>query len=198
MRMDADQNYHDDLIAELADERRQRHYGKYRGVVTQIGANEDGVPGCVKVKVPAVLGETVETPWALPCVPFAGDKHGMFFLPEVDDLVWIEFEGGHLASPIWSGVLWSANHTLPTDAAEKKRVLSTKPGHRLMMDEEGDVILLEHPGGAKLKLTADGVEMEMGSCILKITSTEITLNNQMVKVTTAGVGLVNDALHVGQ
>ena len=54
-----------------------------------------------------------------------------------------------------------------------------------------------HPGGAEVKLGSSEITLTLGSCSLKITTSEINLNNGMVKVTTAGASLVNDAFKVG-
>ena len=52
----------------------------------------------IKAKVPAVLGDA-ESGWCMPCVPYAGPKVGIAFLPEVGSGVWIEFEGGDVSYP---------------------------------------------------------------------------------------------------
>ncbi|HEY8613423.1 MAG TPA: phage baseplate assembly protein V, partial [Roseomonas sp.] len=62
------------LIVELAEFQRSRHFGKYRGLVSDISDPE----GLLRIKatVPAVYGE-VESPWAMPSLPFAGPGHGL-------------------------------------------------------------------------------------------------------------------------
>ncbi|MBU0596503.1 phage baseplate assembly protein V, partial [Candidatus Bipolaricaulota bacterium] len=68
-----------------------RHYGKHRAIVTD---NEDprGL-GRIRARVPEVLGD-VETGWALPCSPYAGDGAGLYAVPDPGAGVWIEFEAG--------------------------------------------------------------------------------------------------------
>ena len=84
--------------------------GKYRGIVED---NQDpGLLGRLKVRVPGVLGE--ETAWASPCVSFAGAGCGAFMMPEPGTGVWVEFEGGDLSRPIWSGFWWEKGQ-LPRD-----------------------------------------------------------------------------------
>ena len=46
-------------------------------------------------------------------------------------------------------------------------------------------------------MSANEIVLKLGACELKITQSEINLNNGMVKVTAAGASLVNDALKVG-
>jgi hypothetical protein len=90
----------------MIDPRRDinRYFGKYRGVVT---ANKDpnGL-GRIQAKVPDVVGN-IDSQWAIPCLPVAGkiapEQAGIFVLPPVDGNVWIEFEQGDPARPIWVG-----------------------------------------------------------------------------------------------
>ena len=64
-------------------------YGKYRAIITN--ANDDiEKMGRVKVKCPKLWGES-ESNWCQICVPFASDNSGMWFMPNVGDLVWLEF-----------------------------------------------------------------------------------------------------------
>jgi len=84
---------------------RERLYGKYRGIVLN---NMDPMQlGRVQATVPEVLGE-VPTGWAAPCAPYAGVQAGFFSLPPPGAGVWIEFEGGDVSRPIWSGCYWGA------------------------------------------------------------------------------------------
>ena len=46
-------------------------------------------------------------------------------------------------------------------------------------------------------MSASEIALKLGLCELKITQSEISLNNGMVKVTAAGASLVNDAFKVG-
>ncbi|HEY8610111.1 MAG TPA: phage baseplate assembly protein V, partial [Roseomonas sp.] len=117
-------------------------------------------------------------------------------LPEVGDGVWIEFEGGDLARPIWAGC-WFASGQRPSPDGDTARLLATRAGHQVLVDEEADEMTLLHPGGAKVTLGSDAITLSLGSCTLEISTTEINLNNGMVKVTTAGASLVNDAFKVG-
>jgi Type VI secretion system/phage-baseplate injector OB domain len=74
-------------------------FGKYRARVTN---NADPrAMGRIKVECPKVLGAG-ESAWCMPCLP-----PGVKDLPNYGDLVWIEFEGGDVNYPIWSG-MWYA------------------------------------------------------------------------------------------
>ena len=193
----ADDGQLEKLLADSQAGQSNRYYGKYRGSVTQLGKDADGVPFCLKAKVHAVFGDERESGWAKPCVPFAGPGHGFIFLPEVGDTVWIEFEAGRLDAPIWTGFAWRADQTPPKPGSEKVRLIATSKGHQIALDEDADTIEITHPGGAKITIKAAEIALTLGACSLKISTSEINLNNGMVKVTAAGASLVNDALKIG-
>jgi len=73
----------------------------------------------------------------------------------------------------------------------------TDGGHKVVLDEENDEVKLVHPMGGELTIGATEIVMKLGACELKMSATEISLNNGMVKVTVAGVSLVNDAMKLG-
>jgi len=183
----------DTLLQHLAEAQRSRHFGKYRGVVRNV--EDPDRLGRIRALVPAVYGDQ-DSPWAMPALPFAGAQHGMSLIPEVGDSVWIEFEAGDISLPIWTGCFWTSGQR-PTPDGVKARVLATSMGHQVLIDEDANEMKLIHPGGAEIILNGDGITLKMGLCELKVGSSEIDLNQGMVKVTTAGASLVNDALKVG-
>lgn len=70
--------------------------GIYRGVVVAVNDPED--KGRVKLRVPQLLGKTA-TDWAWP-KDVASVRLGP---PKVGQGVWVMFEGGDLAFPVWVG-----------------------------------------------------------------------------------------------
>lgn len=151
-----------------------RFYGKYEAVIT---ANDDPLQiGRVRARVPAVLGEDVESGWALPCAVFGGGKdRGLLAVPEVGDTVWIEFAGGDVSRPIWSGAFWGAPDSaggaddlaqetgseVPTSegnqAGPGRLVLRTRAGHRICLDDDGEVAIFANGNDkTELRLTKDG------------------------------------------
>ena len=68
-------------------------FGIYRAIVV----NTDDPDGQRRllVNLPGVLGTAV---WALPCVPAASRA-----IPRAGSFVWIQFEAGDAARPVWVG-----------------------------------------------------------------------------------------------
>jgi hypothetical protein len=183
----------EELLVRTTERVESLFYGKYRGIVRDIDDPENLCR--IKAEVPAVF-EDQQSPWALPAFPFAGQSHGLVLLPEVGDGVWIEFEAGDIERPIWTGC-WFASGERPDPQGSKARLLATTAGHKIVLDEDQDQIQVQHPGGAEFTMSASEIVLKLGLCELKITRSEINLNNGMVKVTVAGASLVNDALKVG-
>jgi uncharacterized protein involved in type VI secretion and phage assembly len=128
-----------------------RHYGKYRGIVT---SNEDPKNlGRIKARVPEVLGD-VETGWALPCAPYAGDGVGHFTVPPAGAGVWIEFEAGDVSRPIWSGCWWGDGQ-LPKDnsgtaATPSLKIIRSEQGLMVTLDDEGQTITVSDDNGRNM------------------------------------------------
>ena len=180
-----------DLTDELLSWTQSHYFGKYRGIATD---NQDPAQlGRVKVQVPAVLGE-VEV-WAMPCVPYAGDGVGIYFIPEAGTGVWVEFEGGELNSPIWSGCFWGDGQ-VPGRCGPAVKVLRTAAGE-LRIDDEGSEVKLEQLDGALMTLTSDLVA-EGGQATLKLEVSSASIESGSAKVELSGgaVSLNNNALEV--
>jgi uncharacterized protein involved in type VI secretion and phage assembly len=163
------------LLQDAIDTLRGRFYGKYRGTVTQVDAGTMRI----KANVPSVLGST-ESGWALPCVPYAGDSVGFAFLPEVGSAVWIEFEGGNVSFPIWTGGFW-LNDQIPGDAAADVKVIVTKQ-LKLLFDDDQDSITIQDSNGNSVKLDSNGITLSNGSQSVQVSDSEVNVNSGALEV----------------
>jgi uncharacterized protein involved in type VI secretion and phage assembly len=164
------------LLADLAERIRNRFYGKYRGVVTQV----DGPTMRVKAKVVSVLGDQ-ETGWATPCVPYAGPQVGIAFLPEVGSGVWIEFEGGDVSYPIWVGCYWRSGE-FPSEAKEDvKTIISRKL--KFTLDDANSKATWSDPNNNIVTLDSNGLALESGSKNVKIGTSNVSVNDGALEVT---------------
>jgi uncharacterized protein involved in type VI secretion and phage assembly len=158
-----------------------QHYGKYRSVVADNGDPKN--LGRLKAIVPEVLGE-VETGWALPAAPFAGDGIGLFAVPPPDSGVWIEFEAGDVSRPIWSGCWW-ADGQLPNQATPAIKVLKTVSGHTITLDDTdgSEKVEVTDKNGAKIVMDRSGVEIRKGGQKVKLSQSSVTINDGALEVT---------------
>jgi len=128
-----------------------RFFGKYRGTVMN---NFDPLNrGRIQALVPAVLGE-IPSGWALPCAPYAGMNAGFFSVPPVGAGVWIEFEGGDVSLPVWSGAWWAAGE-VPMDqtavmAQPTTKIWRSDTGLLVALDDVRQTITLSDPAGLNL------------------------------------------------
>ncbi len=154
-------------------EHRQRYYGKYRGVVTDVDA------ATMRVKARVGLIGDVDLGWATPCVPYAGPKVGFCMLPERESGVWIEFEGGDLSYPIWVGCYWRDGE-VPPDAAEDVKAVFIKAG-ALSLSDADKALSLEDSNGNKLVVDGSGVLAQGSSGKVEVAAT-VKINNGAVEV----------------
>lgn len=124
-----------DELSSVDKDSAKRLFGKFRGTVSD---NQDPKNlGRVRTKVPEALGD-VESGWALPVAPYAGDGEGFYAIPKVGAGVWIEFEAGDVERPIWSGAWWGDNQ-LPKNESGA----DTKPPLKIWRSEKGMLIALD-------------------------------------------------------
>lgn len=188
----------EELLARLIDKVENRYYGKYRGFVSD-NQDPDNL-GRLKAKVPSLLKDE-ETGWALPCLPYGGaSEQGFFAIPEVNAGVWIEFEGGNLAYPVWVGTWWSSGER-PESATPDKKVIKTKSGNKIVLDDTSgsEVIEISDASGSNtlkmdaqaieitresntVKMDGSAIELSRGGMSVKISDTSVTVNGSSLEV----------------
>jgi uncharacterized protein involved in type VI secretion and phage assembly len=160
----------------------ERHLGKFRGIVTD---NDDPRrQGRVRAKVPEVLGD-VESGWAMPCAPYAGDQTGTFTVPAAGTGVWIEFEAGDVSRPVWVGCWWVSDKA-PTDetgatATPDVRITRSEEGLMLALHDDNQTIALSDSNGANLLEIA----VAQGQATLKAT-TKVIIEAPQIEIVDGG------------
>jgi uncharacterized protein involved in type VI secretion and phage assembly len=150
-------------------------FGKYRGKVID---NEDPLSrGRICAQVPAISDKPLT--WAEPCTPYAGPKVGWFAIPPLGANVWIEFEGGESAYPIWSGCFWgSGDEVMPPDATTPDlKVFQTDKMALTVDDKEArlSVTIETEDGSLKLVMDKEGFVLAAGEVTITITKDKIEL-----------------------
>jgi Type VI secretion system/phage-baseplate injector OB domain len=150
----------EEILARLIERVESRYFGRYRGQVTDNG-DPDNL-GRVRAKVPKVLGDE-ETGWALPAFIYGGaSEQGFFAVPDVGAGVWIEFEGGDLSYPLWTGT-WYTSGAIPESAQPGKKVLKTKSGHKIVLDDDGGNMEITDSNGNSIAMDANTIKITAGS-----------------------------------
>lgn len=163
------------LLMDLVDRIRGRFYGKYRGVVTAV----DGPTMRLRARVPSVLGNQ-ECGWAMPCVPYAGNQVGIAFLPEEGSGVWIEFEGGDVSFPIWTGCYWRQGEIPPEAKADSKTIISRKV--KIVLDDGNTVALWTDENENSIGLDSSGVALQRGGGKVAVESSGVSVNDGALEV----------------
>lgn len=160
----------------------QRYFGKYRGVV--IDNSDPQMLGRIKVRVPDVLGDQ-ESGWAMPCVPYAGNGVGFFFIPPTDASVWIEFERGDPSFPIWTGCFWGTGEVPASPAVAEMKVLKTDIATITINDQQGAAgVTIETVNSQKIKLMGTDIEIDNGlGARVKLSGPSVKINDQALEVT---------------
>lgn len=142
-----------------------RFYGKYRGSVTR--NDDDQKLGRLQVAVPDF--PAMKEAWAMPSVPYAGAGVGFYAMPPVGANVWVEFEGGDLDAPIWSGCFWTAGE-VPGDPITPDIKVWRTQYVGFVLDDRSDT------GG--MKLTVDKPAVGIAPLSIVFDKTGITINCQ--------------------
>jgi uncharacterized protein involved in type VI secretion and phage assembly len=157
------------------------YYGKYRGIVK---SNIDlEKRGRLLVNVPTVMGKTGAT-WALPCFPYAGQLAGTFIVPPKDAPVWVEFEGGNPASPIWVGGFYPPGQAPPMGLAappgtQEFVIQTTLQNVVAIKDVPGPTggIMLKAASGAMILINDTGIVLQDGKGgIITMTGGVVSIN----------------------
>ena len=162
-----------------------RHYGKYRGLVTNnIDPNR---MGRIQVSCSQVLGENILA-WAMPCVPFAGIQEGFYMIPTIASNVWVEFEAGDPTRPIWSGCFWTRQQIPATALLPTVRMIKTL-GCQLTLDDTpgiGGITLMAGPPAiavpCTIKLNVAGIEINVGAAKITLDPARVDVNNGALQV----------------
>lgn len=138
-----------------------KFYGKYRAIVVD---NKDPEKmGRVRVRCPKIFGEYTSG-WCTPCVPCAFNDGGLFYVPSVNEVVWVEFEEGNPSKPIWVGGWWIPNRTpmQNSNKVEDKIMLITRKQHIIEIDDKNNTIIVKMKDGSMIKL-GNGVELAVAT-----------------------------------
>jgi hypothetical protein len=155
-------------------------FGKYRGRVED-NADPRGL-GRLQVSSPTALGDGVLS-WAMPCVPYAEPGVGLLLLPPVGAEIWLEFEHGDPRLPVWAGFLWGSAVT-PPPTSEAVHI-STRGGHRLVLNDLEQEVSLIHSNGSVVKLEASGAIQVTANATVRISASAVDVEAGTVKA--AGV-----------
>ncbi len=189
----------------------EKYFGKYRGKVTN---NIDPMRlGRVQISVPSILGDG-RLSWAMPCVPYAGMQVGFFAIPPINANIWVEFEGGNIDYPIWTGCFWGKGEfpPVPNPAASPEIMFFKTKSITLTCSDvpgSGEATLEVLPPAvaaplkmafnsagiqiecnpAKVSMTPKGIDAEIRPSAVSMNPSKISAANAASSVTVQGTGV---------
>lgn len=190
-----------------------RFHGFYRAVVKD---NEDPkMYGRVRLEVSGVfdLIETKYLPWAVIAGPMfcgSGPNTGSFNVPDVGTHVWCFFEEGDHNQPVYFAEATDGANGLPPERTTNypnRRVIKTKAGICIYVDDTEKEIKVTHPTGSFVAINADGKILAHGGDIavdginitvdgvnIDVNGTDITVDGAQVTITGGIVSLTGGTM----
>ncbi|MBL8208159.1 MAG: hypothetical protein JNM09_28255 [Blastocatellia bacterium] len=175
-----------------------RYFGVFPALVTDIVDPES--LGRIQVKFPwlGADGDTVRA-WATLLTPYADDEQGFFVLPAVDTQVVIAFEAGDLRRPYIVGSCWNGRETMPETPAEPnnkrliktragsllefddtdgaaKVTLSMRSGHKVVLDDTAQEVLIQHQNGCLIRLNIAGQIEIQANATVEVTAAAVNVH----------------------
>jgi len=196
----------------FSDQDRQRRERSVEGISIAKVTGRMG-DGAYSVKFLGMGGDTPSAP-ARMMMPNAGNKRGMYWMPEVGDEVVVAFEGGDSNAPIILGALYNSESPTPDQAKPSDenniRTIVSRSGHEITLDDspsagkvcvrskEGRMITLDDKSPGKVTVeTPKGISIEMNDEEGKLTikaPVGIVLESGSLELKVGGMSLAPGAV----
>ena len=106
---------------------------------------------------------------------------GFAFIPEVGSGVWIEFEGGDVSYPVWTGCYWNQGE-VPPDATPKVKAIVTVAKHKVLLDDDGKKITITDQNNNSVVFDSSGITLSRGSQKVVIGDSSVSVNDGAMEV----------------
>lgn len=133
-------------------EAMNRYYGMYRAFV--VDNNDPEKCGRLKLEIPQIYGKEIHDYWAWSFGMSAGTNVGFFAVPNVGDMVWVAFENGDPAYPIWSYGHFAQNDLMEKAKSDypQKKVFRTTSGNQITSDDKNKKLEFEQAAGTAIDI----------------------------------------------
>jgi uncharacterized protein involved in type VI secretion and phage assembly len=138
-----------------------------------------------------------ETDWCYCMTPYGGNAYGMFFFPNVGDLVYLAYLGGEITNPVVIGSVWAGKTAAPykiEDGKNEVASVKTPKGIEIRLDDTDgkQKLTLKTPTGAQICIDDEKKTLrfrgkdENNALTLEWEAGEITLKAQKKLTLAAG------------
>lgn len=117
------------------------------------------------------------SPWVRLTMPHTGNEKGMFFTPEKDEEVLVDFEGGDIDKPYIIGSLYNGQaKSGKADSDNTIKMIMTRSGNIITFnDEEGSIQITDKKGSTVYLKGDDTIEVTSGSKVT-VNSNDVEIN----------------------
>jgi phage baseplate assembly protein V len=159
-----------------------QQFGLMTGTV--IDVNDPANRGRVRLNFSWMSGKS-DSDWTPVAAPMAGNKRGVFVMPEVGDEVVVGFDRGDTSHPIVVGYLWNGKDA-PPSTSPRERMWRSLNGHAIrMLDTEpnaGDTgaLVIEDGHGNRITMSNGKVTvhskgvLELKGAVVMLTSSGVS------------------------
>jgi phage-related baseplate assembly protein len=136
-----------------------------------------------------------KTPWIRVVQPHAGGGKGFYFIPEIGEEVWIDFEDQNAERPFvvgsnYNGKEFSKYHTAGND----KKVIHTRSGTKIILNDGEGSVFIEDPSGNTYLMDGQGnINVSAPKDITFKAGGDINLNANKNIFSTASLNIVSNA-----
>jgi uncharacterized protein involved in type VI secretion and phage assembly len=179
------------------DDGGPRYHGVYPAIVTNI--IDPASLGRVEVKFPWLTsdGQRDVRAWARLCSPYADNQQGFQVMPAVGSEVVVAFGAGVFESPYIVGAVWNGKEKTPDtpnrsndirlirtransrlefdDSTPPKVSLTMASGHKVVLDDSAQEIVIQHAGGCTIRLNLMNVEID-ANVLLDVTAPMVNVD----------------------
>lgn len=117
------------------------------------------------------------TPWIRFHQPHGGADKGFYFIPEINEEVWVDFEGGNPEAPYATGCAYNgAAKTNDGDDQNNIKIIKTRSGHIIRLDDTdgNENIIISDKGGNTLIMNTKAQSISLSAPeSIKITARNI-------------------------
>ena len=159
------------------------------GVVSGVVTDNRDPRGLGRVKFSSPSLDGGESGWARVAAPSAGNRRGIYFLPEVGDEVLVAFDKGDPRRPYIVGSLWggkAATRPPESNAGGRNdvRVIRSRSGHQIRFDDspEGERIEIIHSGGSSIVIDDAGTTIKSDGDMTISAGGKLVLEGRSVEV----------------
>jgi uncharacterized protein involved in type VI secretion and phage assembly len=131
--------------------------------------------GRVKVQLRWQQKDGLSTPWIRNISPSASQGQGFYFIPEIDDEVLVDFEGGNAECPYVVGGVYNSKTTPPSGSSNSSnhvKMLQSRSGAIFKINDEDGSITIQDKSGSSIVLDGSGNINITATKSVKVTASE--------------------------